>query len=260
VTDPTERAAPRFLPAKPRRAFDEIISQIRDLIHRGDLEPGDRLPPERQLADQFGVSRNTVREALRMLEITGMLDLKKGASGGAFIARGDVDAVAKSVSQMLQFTNFSLTDITEARMWIEPTIVRVVCERASGEDLDALTANVDEAERLTQLGDWNGKMLVHLEFNKLLARATQNPLMIIVSDSMHDIVRSVVSAVGPTRSEFMVQARRRLLSHLRARDADAAEGEMRDYLTHLHRIWFSGSQLVGGKRAYRSATIGGTTS
>jgi DNA-binding FadR family transcriptional regulator len=252
VTDAAGRREPRFAPAKPRRAIDEIIAQIRELIHRGDIGPGDRLPPERDLAAQFGVSRNTVREALRMLEITGMVDLRKGSAGGAFIARGDVDAVARNVSQMLQFTNFSLTDITEARMWIEPTMVRVVCERVSEQELAEMAANVDEAERLTELGDWNAKMLVHLEFNKLLAKATQNPLMIIVSESMSDIVHDVVAAVGPTRNGFMVRSRRRLLARLRARDADGAEAEMRNHLGHLHRIWFRGSQ-IGPQRVHHTA-------
>lgn len=253
MSDAADRKLSRFAPARPSRAFDEIINQIRDLVHRGDLAPGDRLPPERVLAEQFGVSRNTVREALRMLEITGMVNLKKGATGGAFIARGDADLVAKKVSQMLQFTNLSLTDITEARMWMEPTVVRIACDRATDDDLAGFEANIDEADRLTRLGEWNRKMLVHLEFSKLLAHATQNPLMIIAVVSMSDIVRGVVTAVGPTRGDFMIQARRRLLAQLKARDADAAEAEMRRYLTELHEIWLNGALIAAPERAYRSA-------
>jgi DNA-binding FadR family transcriptional regulator len=229
-----------FQPARPRRAFDEIISQIRDLLQRGELKPGDRLPSERSLSEQFAVSRNTVREALRMLEISGLITLKKGATGGAFISEADPSVVARSLSDTLKLTDFSLGDITEARLWIESIVVRVACERMTEEQLAALETNVKEAAKLTDARDWERKALVHLEFHNLLADATGNPLMAIVMRSMMDMMRDVVLSVGPTQSDFMLRSRRRLLTKFRKRDVEGAVLEMERYLKRLHKLWLSG--------------------
>ena len=90
-----------FSPARGRRAFDDIIEQIRERLKNGELKPGDRLPSERFLAEQFDVSRNTVREALRMLEIAGLIVIRKGSAGGGFIAPNGPDVVARNVSGMV---------------------------------------------------------------------------------------------------------------------------------------------------------------
>src|SRR5260370_19079663 len=80
---------PMFSPAKPRRTFEEIINQIKANIEEGRLQRGDKLPTERALASQFQVSRNTVREALRTLEISGFVTLKRGPAGGALVAASE---------------------------------------------------------------------------------------------------------------------------------------------------------------------------
>ncbi|TDD87978.1 FadR family transcriptional regulator [Actinomadura darangshiensis] len=241
-----------FRPAKPRRAFDEIIAQIRDLIQRGELKPGDRLPSERVLAEQFAVSRNTVREALRMLEISGLITLKKGATGGAFISRADSSVVARSLSDTLYLTDFSLADVTEARLWIESIVVRVACERMTEEQLAALDDNVKVAAKLTDEQDWERKALVHLDFHNLLADATGNPLMSIMMRSLMEMMREIVLSVGPTQSDFMLRSRRRLLTKFRQRDADGAVQEMERYLRRLHKLWLSGS--YPGSRTAGAAT------
>ncbi|HEY3686854.1 MAG TPA: GntR family transcriptional regulator [Streptosporangiaceae bacterium] len=232
---------PVFQPARPRRAFDEIVAQIRDLLRRGELKPGDRLPSEQSLAAQFAVSRNTVREALRMLEISGLITLRKGAGGGAFIARSDPAVVSRSLSDTLQLTDVSLADITEARLWIESVVVRVACERMTDDHLAALAANVKEAAELTGAGDWERKALAHVEFHNLLADATGNALMSIMMRSLMDMMRDIVLSVGPTRTDFMLNSRRRLLARFRARDADGAVAEMERCLRRLHKLWLSGA-------------------
>ncbi|MFV2173735.1 FadR/GntR family transcriptional regulator [Actinomadura sp. LOL_016] len=232
---------PPFRPARPRRAFDEIIGQIRELLQRGTLEPGDKLPSERDLAEQFEVSRNTVREALRMLEISGLITLKKGSSGGAFIARADPAVVARSLSDTLHLTDFSLGDVTEVRLWIEATVTRVACERMTDDRLAALEDNVRQAAAFTDARDWDRKALVHIEFHNLLADATGNPLMSIVMRSLMDMLKDVVLAVGPSKDDYLVKSRRRLLDRLRERDADGAVAEMESYLKRLHEMWLTGA-------------------
>lgn len=230
-------ATPTFRPARPRRAFDEIIEQVRGMVRSGELRPGDRLPAERALAEQFAVSRNTVREALRMLEISGLIQLKRGASGGAFIADADTGKVATSMTDMLELGQLSLTDLTEARTWIESTVIRVACERMTDEVFDRLKANVDEATRLSELHDWEQKAKVNVEFHIILAEATANPVMIAITQGLMQVMEKVVLALGPTEGDIVLRSRRRILKHLEKRDADAAVAEMERYLKRMHKLW-----------------------
>lgn len=240
---------PVFAPARPQRAFDQIITQIRAMLRAGQLKPGDRLPPERALAEQLEVSRNTVREAIRMLEISGLVTVRPGQGGGAFVARPDSSVVARQLSDALQLTDMSLSDITEVRLWIETIAVRVACERMTPDDLAALEANVDLAEQLAETGEWSRRAEVHIEFHKLLVAATQNPLLIFLMNSVLDLLRPIVAAVGPSTDSTVTQSRRRLLARLRAGDADGAVREMERHLHRLHKRWltgaYEGSRLAG---------------
>lgn len=248
---PVVTAGALFTSAKPRRAFDEIISQIREHVLSGELQPGDRLPAERQLAEMFGVSRNTVREALRMLEISGLVTLKLGATGGAFVSRVEPARVARTLSDSLQLTDFSLLDLVEAWIWIESVVLRVACQRMTAGDLDALAANVRDAAALTAHRDWTGKALVHLEFHNLLADTCANPILSVSMRSLVDLMRDVILSVGPIQDRSMVASRSRLLRHLKERDAESAIAETERHLRRLHRLWldgnYSGSRTTGGR-------------
>lgn len=233
-------ATPTFQPAKPRRAFDEIIAQVREMVRRGELKTGDRLPAERALAEQFAVSRNTVREALRMLEISGLIQLRRGATGGAFIAEADPSKVASSMSDMLELNQFSLSDLTEARGWLEGVIVRVACTRADDEMLDRLDANVEEASRLSDARDWERKAAVNVHFHTLLTEATGNPVLVAMMKGLMDVMLRIVLSVGPTEGDVVLRSRRTLMKHLRARDADAAVDEMYRHLQRMEKLWLDG--------------------
>jgi len=232
-------AAPMFKPARPRRAFDEIIDQIRDLVRSGELRPGDRLPAERMLAEQFAVSRNTVREALRMLEISGLIELRRGATGGAFIAQSDSGRVATTMSDMLELSVLSLSDLTEARVWLETIVVRVACERMTSEHLERLEANLAEVARLSDEHDWEKKAVANIQFHNLLAEATENPVMISIMQVIMQVMEKVVLTFGPTENDTVLRSRKRLMKHLRAGDADAAVAEMEKALKRLHKMWLS---------------------
>lgn len=113
---------PMFRPARPQRAVDQIVAQVESLLHDGKLRPGDRLPSERALAEQFAVSRNTVREALRILEFNGMLVLKRGSTGGAFVTQPDTGAAARGVVDALDRAGFPARDVKAARASLEALV------------------------------------------------------------------------------------------------------------------------------------------
>jgi DNA-binding FadR family transcriptional regulator len=223
----------RFEPLKRRRLSDQVSAEIQVRIASGELRSGDKLPPERELAESFGVSRGAVREALRNLERTGLVALQPGARGGAFIGQGDPNLIGDSFRNLYRLGSVSIDDITEARLWIASTVVTIACERATEEDLAALTANVDEAERLFQAGRYDDKIDVHIEFHNLLARATRNAVMVMLMGAVMEVMRDFAHAAGGERNDLTIKARRRLLDTLRRRDAEAAGAAMTDHLESL---------------------------
>ncbi|MEQ8349096.1 MAG: GntR family transcriptional regulator [Sneathiellaceae bacterium] len=229
----TEARRLGFGPIKPKRVFEEICDRIRDELTAGTLRPGDKLPPERELAEQFGVSRTAVREALRSLEISGLIGLQKGAKGGATILEGN-PTVTRSLQDMVSLGRVSLADLTEARVLIQADIVRLACDRATEADFLAMEADIERVDMLTRQGDLRDRLSDSIEFYKILAESTQNQVMIIVIDALTYILRLLVSQVGPDPKNDLVDTRRRFLAHLRARDADAAAAEMTAHLNSLH--------------------------
>ena len=124
------RYALEFRPIRTRRAFEEICERIREQLALGVLKPGDKLPPERDLAQQLGVSRNVLREALRSLEMAGVLRLQKGVKGGAFIQEGDTSRMNDVMRDMLSLGSISVRELSEARINVLDLVVRLVCVNA----------------------------------------------------------------------------------------------------------------------------------
>jgi DNA-binding FadR family transcriptional regulator len=229
-----------FRPIKTARAFEGIAHQIRAELAAGRLTAGDRLPPERELAEQFGVSRNTLREALRSLENAGLLHLRKGAAGGAFVRDSTGEAVIAGFRDMFHLGAISPEHLTEARVLIESIVVRVACARATSADLAALEANIAAAAKAARVGaDFYDQAAIHLDFHRTLARATQNPVMVIVMDALLDVMPHFIRAIGQTRNRWVLPSRRRFMKHLAAHDSEAAVAEMESHLVRLNRHYLS---------------------
>ncbi len=222
-----------FVPIAPQRAFEEIAAQVRELVANGQLKPGDRLPPERELAVRFHVSRNTLREALRALELSGMIELRKGATGGAFVMPGSSGVIVNGLRDLYHLGAITPQQLTEARVWLSEMVVRVVCERATEEDLAALEANVAAASLAEKAGNFEERARLHRQFHNILAAATRNPIIEITMEGVMEVMRQFIAGIGPSENPFTLPSRRRLLKHLRARDADAAVAEITRFLMRL---------------------------
>lgn len=226
-----------FSPVRTVRTFEVIADEIRGQIRGGKLTSGDKLPPERTLAQQLGTSRNAVREALRSLEHAGLIALQKGAHGGAFITDGDPTAVAQSIEDLIHLGGASLADVTQARLSIETVIVEIATANATEEDLAALDRNIDAVEELTQARDMEAKADLNMKFHVLLAQATGNPVLVLLMKTLMDVLRSVHRPVTAEDTVDIIKSRRRFMALLRARDAAAAGAEIERHLTHLHGLF-----------------------
>ena len=236
---PSAPPAPRFAPVRSARAFEEIANQIRTELTKGRLKVGSRLPAERTLALQFGVSRNTLREALRSLEHAGLIRLQKGASGGAFISEGSADVIVNSMLDLYNLGSLSPAQLTEARIWLEAVVVREACARATPEELQALRQNLDEAILASKEGDFQRRAKVNLDFHRILARMTGNPIMVIVMEGLLTVLAQFIQSIGEYENTFVVPSRRRFIRHMEEGDAQAAVAEMETSLKRLERGYLS---------------------
>ncbi len=221
------------------RAFEEVMAQLRRLALQGQLKPGDRLPAERDLAVRLGVSRNTIREALRGLEMAGVVELRKGAHGGAFLISPTGGSVATGLQDMFQLGSVTPAQLTEARLHFTASVVRVACERIREEDIQELERSVEEAKQAGIEGDFVLRSRINLRFHKILARSTDNPIFVAIVDGLIAIMEHFIDTLGPPESGAVFPARAKIIAALRSRDADAAAAEMEKYLRSVHKDYLS---------------------
>ncbi len=229
----------KFRPIHTRRAFEEICERIREQLALGVLKPGDKLPPERDLAQQLGVSRNVLREALRSLEMAGVLRLQKGVKGGAFIQEGDTSRMNDVMRDMLSLGTISVRELSEARIHVLDLVVRLACANARQADLEAIEANIERTELATREGRLLDRVECSREFYKLLALATRNKVIAMIVDSVTEIhMRFVYAKVASSGAATprLAEKRRQFLSALRARDVSAAGRLMRSHLESVQQM------------------------
>lgn len=234
-----QRPRPSYIPVQTRRAFEEVAEQIREQLTNGLLKPGDRLPPERELAEQFNLSRNTVREALRALEMSGLLEFRKGATGGAFVREGQSDAVASGFSDLFRLGVIRPADLIEARMIVGVELTRLACSRATEADFAELEANLDASEAAEKAGNAEQRLKINLNFHVILARSANNPVLLILTDALMDIHRKLLQTMTPASNAKVIASRRKLLTYLKARDEEKAAAEMKRHLTALGRHYMT---------------------
>lgn len=231
-TAPT--AGPAFVPVRTRRAFESVCDQIRLQVADGSLRAGQRLPPEKDLAEQFGVGRIVVREALRSLEVAGVVQSRPGLNGGVFITSGGSDGVTQAVRDMVALGQIPTDHVTEARIELTCVAIRLACRRATPAELDAIDADIDYHAELFRQG--RGSRNTHKlgEFYRLLARATHNEVIVMLVDALSEIVRTMLARIDPQPRADIVAVRRKVLRLVRAGDADRACATMSLHFKHLN--------------------------
>ncbi|MDZ5445048.1 FadR/GntR family transcriptional regulator [Micromonospora sp. 4G57] len=165
------------------RASRVIVDQIKMLIHDGRLKPGDRLPSERDLCQRFAVSRVTVREALRMLEAGGLVTIRVGARGGAFVTTPSPEQLGEGLADLLSVSRLTAPNVTEARKIVELGVLPLAMERATDADVQALLAMVEEGRKAVDAGEYTMEMSA--AFHVRLAECTHNPAIAMLVHSFH---------------------------------------------------------------------------
>lgn len=219
---------PIFTPVKPTRASSDVIVQIREAILSGRFSPGSRLPTEREMALQFGVSRVTVRDALRALETTGLVRVKVGGQGGPYVAEPDLTLLRESLGTHLHLRGTTFRELAEARLALETTSARLAATRATEEDLAVLRAS------LVRPGPPSGPTAAaSLDFHSALVAASHNRALIAMFTVTRALIQEAFDTLHARQPDMADVARtvhRKLYDAIAAHDGDTAVRIMREHL------------------------------
>jgi GntR family transcriptional regulator, transcriptional repressor for pyruvate dehydrogenase complex len=229
MADPARDGA-LFAPVAVARASSAIADQIRNAILTGRVKAGERLSPERELAEQFGVSRVTVRDALRSIEAMGLIEVKVGARGGAFVTAPTGSKVAQSMSDMMVMSATTPEDIVEARLIVELGTVTLACARATVEDLAQLRELCERGRDALAAGTYTREL--SWDFHARLASAAHNGAVGGLTQSFRSTLSMHPLRVreGPRAHTLTVDEHLKIVEALEQHDGDAARRLMADHL------------------------------
>lgn len=237
----TESATPSGPPARSRvqlapmhvpKASDVLADELRERILRGDFAEGMALPPEREFVTQTRMSRTTVREALRILEVQGLVRIKTGRSGGAFVQRPDGESVASSVNLLIRGRQVRITALLETREAIEPACAQLAAKYRTDEDLDRLERANDAISAATD--SLAAFLQANVDWHVAVAIASHNELL---TGFMMALSRAIYAStdnqgfVDAKVRQITVKAHRTITQAIRAQDPDAASRRMK---RHVH--------------------------
>lgn len=173
--------------AKANRVFEDIIHQIEDAITSGEFKPGDKLPPERELQKTLETSRPTLREALRVLEQKGLIEIRTGAKGGAFIKTAGVDRMSENLALLIHQRKVSLKHLLEFRLSIEGLVTGLAARNATTKDLKRLTKHINELAELLEEGSkrWKEFYVVESLLHQAIPEMSRNPIFEWILQTAH---------------------------------------------------------------------------
>jgi len=216
-----------FAPLKKRRYSDQIADVIRERILKERLRNGTSLPSEQELAQEFQVSRSVVREALRILEISGLVNVKKGPSGGIFVSDGYHKPIRKSLKHMVALGDVSIDHLFDVRLLIEPYIAREAAIHATDKDLKTLESVLEDSA--AHMADPVVLKKNNLNFHLLLARASGNPLFAVLLESVFEaLIESSLDFFDSDLERHFHKAHEVILEFIRQKKPQEAERLMKE--------------------------------
>src|ERR1700704_2702603 len=214
------------------RLYEQIVQQVEESIHKGVLKPGDQLPPERELAQQFGVSRTAVREAVKALHEKGLVEAYPGR--GTFVTDGTSYSMRQSLDRMLKIGQpEGSAFLAEVREILEPEIAALAATRVDDEDLASMREQIAVMDSARQAPD--AFIEADLDFHLALAEAASNPLILSLIDSIVGVLREQRMGIfavegGPERGQYH---HKKILEAVEHRDSSGARASMRAHLRQV---------------------------
>lgn len=227
-----------FDSVKINKASQVIISQIRNQLFEGKLASGDKLPPENVLMEQFQVSKQTLREALRVLECLGLIEIRQGIGGGAQITEMDIEIAKDILANFLYFKNLSIHDLSEVRKLIEPYAARKAAESASPEKLANIKGFIEISTQVLveESHPFETSSRSDLGFHRAIAEST-NPILVFLIDFVESLVADVKALLKPDAefSKAVLQAHKNIYDAILNKDPERASSEMYQHVVDVEK-------------------------
>jgi GntR family transcriptional repressor for pyruvate dehydrogenase complex len=238
-----ESSTPATLPVtRLRPAYQQVADQLRELILDGSLAPGDRLPPESEIGGNFGVSRSTVREALRVLASQGLVKTARGTTGGTFVSHIEPDQISDyleaSIGLMSGSDALPLSAILEARELLEIPATALAAQRREDHHLEALRAAMDREKRTRGR---SMKFREHQNFHDIIMQATGNGLLAMMTEPVFHVLRTrflkPTPAAQPDFWTMVDQEHEAIADRIAAGDSEGASEAMRVHLINIREAY-----------------------
>lgn len=223
-----------FTPVKSRRLYEDIVEQIKQFITGGELKPGDKLLAERDLAERLQVSRVSVREAIKTLEMLGFVDIRPG--DGTFVRDTNTDDIIRPLAMFLAMERNSLLDMFEVRRIFETATAGLAAERAEAEEIEEIRILVEKMQQGINLQDSEKGEEFDAAFHYAVAEATHNSLLTKLFRTVSEEFAKAISIARrqlyqADNAQVIVEQHRRVYEALRNRDAKGAADAMLEHLT-----------------------------
>lgn len=216
-----------------KKNYQKIVEQIQNMILDGKMKSGDKLPPERELVGMLQVSRSSLREALKALEVMGLLESKQGE--GSFIVNNVEETILKSVSIAYTLNGGSVKDVMQLRECLEVCAVKQIILYGKDEDIAKLEEIIEfmKAAESFEEGEW-----WDIKFHNKLIKTTNNILFEIIADSISDLMTNFISDIRKIYSEreaeeqkyFFIEQHKNIVAAIKKRDIDLAVYEVEEHL------------------------------
>lgn len=229
-----ETRAMDLAPVKSTRIYEEIVRQVKSMIAEGRLKSGDRLPPERELAEKFVVSRTSVREALRALQSLGLIEIRAG--DGAFVRQISVDALIEPLAFVILSEREAVGELFEARGLLEPAMAALAAQRATPDEIIDMERILEEQAKEVAAGKTG--IAQDAAFHAAIAGAAHNRAITRIIHVLVDLLTRTreESLDTPGRPKRSHEDHRRVLAAIQNRDGAAAHKAMHDHLVAVQAL------------------------
>ncbi len=234
----------RFKPIRQFRVSEEVLSQLKESILLGKFKSGEKLPSERELTEEFQVSRGVIREAIRALEIRGFVVLRQGPTGGAFVTDLSFDHVGNAFLDLFLANKVSIPELANVRYYVEPEVARLAALNATEEDKKRLV-DAQEAEFIPATTT-SARITQFQSVHRIIAESCQNHFYEAMSKSMMRLTYEVVEAVDPNHEALHMPGEHNvIIEAVISTNAEAAKAAMTKHLEKFCK------KLMAMETAYR---------
>ena len=225
----------KLKPIKPKRISDQVFDQLRELIFRGEFKAGEKILTERELAEAFGVSRTSVRDAINKLVVMGLLDQKQGQ--GTFV-RSPESKEKSILATMVESQDASISDLLEVRMGLECNAAAMAATRAVEKDFQFMEKSIEEMQKEVQSGRLGTE--ADASFHMAIAYATNNPLQVFIMKNFYDFLFTGIQAnlkglyQNPGNIDIILEQHKAIYQAIKKRNPESAYKAMKKHIDFVY--------------------------